>query len=264
MNESNTPRWGLRVWAVLVGLILAAPLLIVIPASFSGQASFAFPPSSFSLRWYEQLFTDPKWLGAISKSLWIALLVTVISTSIGTLAALGLRKMAPRYATLANGILIAPMVVPGMITAVATYAAFIGWGLTGNLPGFLLAHTVLALPFVVVSVSANLQSTDPQLEKAAASMGAGPIRTFFKVTLPGILPGVGAGALFAFIASLDEVVVSNFLQSPLVRTLPIEMLVSMTNEVDPTIAAVATVVLAATTLVLILPFLFRKPQEQGK
>ncbi|MEV7009843.1 ABC transporter permease [Streptosporangium sp. NPDC051022] len=256
-NENSSPGWGLRLWAVLVGLVLVAPTLIVVPLSFAGRASFAFPPKGWSLRWYQNIWQSPEWRDALLTSFQVGLLVTVVATLVGTAAAVGLHRRGGRLSAVLTGLLLAPMVVPGIVAAVAIYGVFLRWRLTGNLLGFVLAHCVLAIPFVLVAVSASLRGSDPVLLRAAASMGAGPLRAFWRVTLPSILPGVASGALFAFTTSFDEVVAASFLQSPRIRTLPVEMFVSVTNQVDPTIAAVSTVVLTITTLVVLLPMLVR-------
>jgi len=262
-DETTTGRgWVLHAWAVLVAVLLVAPMLVVIPISFTSKPSFKFPPDGYSLTRYVTMFTDRRWTEAIGTSLLLAVLVTLTCTVLGTAAALGLHRYGGRAATVVTGVLIAPLVVPGIVSAVAIYAVYLRWSLTGNLMGFLLAHTVLALPFVVITVTASLRSTDPTLERAAAILGAGAWRTFVRVTLPGIARGIGAGALFAFVTSFDEVIAASFLQSPAIRTLPIEMFVSVTNEVDPTIAAVSTVILALTTVVALLPSLTRNRQRK--
>lgn len=261
MSDTSRPGWGLKLWAVLVGVILVAPLAVVIPLSFAGKRSFKFPPDGLSLQWYQKLLTDADWTSAILTSLGIGIAVAAICTVIGTAAALGIHRVPGPLTTAIAGMLLAPMIVPGIVSAVAIYSVFIRWQLTGNAAGFLLAHTVLAVPFVIVTVTASLRSTDPLLNRAAASLGAGPLRIFARVTLPAILPGVGAGALFAFVTSFDEVVAASFLQSSRIRTLPVEMFVSVTNETDPTIAAVSTVILAVTSAIVLLPRVLRTTER---
>jgi putative spermidine/putrescine transport system permease protein len=263
VDETTGRGWVLRAWAVMVAIVLIAPMLAVVPISFSRKPSFNLPPNGYSTRWYQNMFADERWTQAITTSLLVGVLVTIACTVLGTAAAVGLHRFGGKVAAAVAGVLIAPMIVPGIVSAVAIYSVYLRWNLTGNLAGFLLAHTVLALPFVVITVTSSLASTDPTLERAAAVMGAGPWRTFFRVTLPGISRGIGAGALFAFVTSFDEVVTASFLQSPAVRTLPIEMFVSVTNEVDPTIASVSTVILALTTVVALLPILNRnRPRKR--
>ncbi|WP_067177337.1 ABC transporter permease [Microtetraspora niveoalba] len=254
---------GLRLWGALVGAVLIAPTLIVIPLSFTGKASFTFPPESWSLRWYQNFFTDPGWRDALLTSVRIALLVAVLASALGTAAALALDSGRVPGKGLINGLLLSPMVVPQIVAAIGVYAVFLKWGLAGTTLGFVLAHTALAIPFVIVAVSAVLRGYDRRLEQAAASLGAGPLTTFFQVTLPLILPGVLSGAVFAFVTSLDEVVIALYLQSPELHTLPVQMFSSVTVETDPTIAAASTLVLVVTTMLILLPQLLRRrsPEE---
>jgi putative spermidine/putrescine transport system permease protein len=243
---------------LLVGVWLVVPTLVVVPISFSGEDSFAFPPSSWGLEHYATFFTESSWLTSLLVSLQIALIVTVVATLLGTAAALALDRTSFRGRGALDGLFMAPLIIPGIVVAVALYAAFLGWGLIGTPLGFVVAHTVLALPFVVVNVAAALQNVDPVLGRAAAGLGASGWATFRQVTLPIIRPGVLAGALFAFVTSFDEVVVSLFVQSPQLQTLPVRMFTSVTNEVDPTIAAASTVVLVVSTALLGLVALTRR------
>lgn len=246
---------------VLIGAWLLVPTLIVIPISFSGEDSFAFPPTSWSLRHYHAFFTEPSWLNALLVSIQLAVIVTVIATVLGTAAAVALSRMAPRGRGVLNGLFLAPLIVPGIVVAIAVYAAFLQWGLIGTPVGFITAHTVLAIPFVTVNVGAALDGFDRTLERAAASLGASGSATFRRVTLPLIMPGVLSGAVFAFVTSFDEVVVSLFVQSPQLQTLPVRMFTSVTNEVDPTIAAAATVVVTLTTALLALAATLRRSRR---
>lgn len=253
----SRPGIGLKLWAILTGIILIAPLAVVVPLSFTAKKSFKFPPDGFSLKWYADFFADEAWLRALGNSLWIGVVVALLCCILGTLAALGIQRLPARVAGTVQALLLAPLIIPGIVSAVAIYSVFLKWKLSGNPVGFVLAHAVLAIPFVVVTVNASLASYDTTLDRAAASMGAGKLRTFFMVTLPLIAPGVGAGALFAFVTSFDEVVAAMFLQSPKIRTLPVEMFTSVTNEVDPTIAVVSTLILAVTSAVVLVPALTR-------
>ncbi len=262
MNERTRPGWGLRLWAVLVGMVLVAPTLVVVPLSLTDQRSFRFPPRGWSLQWYDNIWSDPAWRDSLLVSLRIGVLVTLVATLVGTAAALGLHRARGRVARLSTGVLLAPMIIPGIVAAVAIYSVFLHWGLTGTLTGFVLAHVTLGIPFVVVAVTASLRGTDPAQGRAAASLGASPLQTFFLVTLPAIRPGVASGALFAFVTSFDEVVAATFLQSPQIRTLPVQMFVSVTNQVDPTIAAVATLVTLVTTVLVVIPLTLRMRREE--
>lgn len=251
-------RIALRLWAVLVGAVLVVPTLVVLPLSFTGRRSFAFPPQDWSLDWYRNLFTDPGWRDSLLMSAQIALGVAVAATVLGTAAALALdRGRIPGKGAI-NGLLLAPMVIPQIVAAIGIYSVLLQWRLSGTVAGFVIAHTAIALPFVVVAVSAALRGYDRRLERAAASLGAGPLTTFGKVTLPIILPGVLSGAVFAFVTSLDEVVVALYLQSPTLHTLPVQMFSSVTVETDPTIASASSLVLVVTTALILLPQLLRR------
>jgi putative spermidine/putrescine transport system permease protein len=252
----------LKLFGVLVAFWLIAPILIVIPLSFNGKASFDFPPESWSTQWFETLFSNPEWSAALAHSFQIGLLVVVLATVLGTACAIGLDRGKIPGKGLIRALILAPMIIPVVIVAVGVYAVFLPWKLVGNQLGFVLAHTALAVPFVVVSVSASLNGFDRRLEQAAASLGASPVTTFFRVTLPLIMPGVFAGAVLAFITSFDEVVVALFLSDPQLRTVPVQMFNTLQN-VDPTIAAASTLVLAATTFVVLLAVMFNKDFREG-
>ena len=249
---SKTTRRILSVYAVMVGIWLVAPTAIVIPISFTDKASLVFPVTGWSMRWYENFFTDPAWINSMISSFKVAAVVAVIATVIGTAAAVGLhRRSGSRSNGVIQGVLLAPMIIPGIVLAVGVYAVFLRIGLTGTFFGFVLAHTVVAVPFVVVAVGASLQSFDTQLLAASASLGANHWTTFLKVTLPSIAPGVISGVLFAFIASFDEVILALFIQSPYLRTLPIKMFTSVTRDTDPTVAAASTLILCITTFMIL-------------
>ncbi len=253
-----SPPWYLRLVAILVAAWLIVPTLVVIPLSFTGEASFQFPPSEWSLRYYERFFTDPTWANALLNSVQVALLTTVFATTLGTAAAFALSRTRLRGLGAVRGLLLAPMTVPGIIVAIATYGAFLQWQLIGTPAGYVIAHTVLALPFVVITVSASLSTFDRRLERAAATLGASPRRTFLSVTLPLVAPGVASGAVFAFVTSFDEIVVSLFIQSATLQTLPVRMYTSVTTEIDPTIAAASSIIVVVTTALALLPQLLRR------
>lgn len=244
-------RMALIAFVVLVTGWLLIPTLAVIPLSFTGAPTFRFPPTSWSTMWYDNLIHDSGWIHAFATSLVVAVLSAIAATVLGTLAALGMRgRFIGRQ--IMSVLLLAPMVIPVVIFAVAVYAVFLPWGLTGTITGFVAAHSVLGIPFVFITVSAGLEGLDPRLSSAAANLGASPTKAFRVITLPLIAPSVLTGSLFAFMASFDEVVVSIFLVSPARRTLPVAMYESMTREIDPTVAAVATLIFMGTTLLLIV------------
>ncbi|WGW12032.1 ABC transporter permease [Saxibacter everestensis] len=256
MKHKTATQATLWTYSVLVAIWLIAPTLIVIPLSFTDKASLVFPPTGWSTRWYEKFFTDPTWMTALGNSFTVAVIVVIISTLIGTAAALGLHRWTRRNAAaVVQAGLLAPVVVPAIILAIGIYSIFLKFQLLGTVLGFVLAHSVLAMPFVVISVTAALANFDERLETAAASLGAGKWPTFFKVTLPLIIPGVVSGALFAFVTSFDEVVLSIFIKSPYLETLPVKMYGSVTRDTDPTIAAAATMIMLITTVIIVIGLL---------
>lgn len=254
-------------YCTLVGLFVLVPTLVVVPLSFSSVRSLRFPPPGWSTQWYSEFFTSPEWRDAALNSLRVAGVVTVLATTLGTMAALALLNSRRRWTRAARIFLVAPMIVPGVVIAVGMYYVFLRWQLTETFIGFVLAHTVLAIPIVVITVGASLQSFDTQLVRASQSLGAGPLTTFRTVTLPLILPGVLGGALFAFLTSFDESIVALFLSGPEMRTLPIEIFLSVTSSLDPTIAAASTVLLALTTLLMlafgVLTYVREKAEAHG-
>ncbi len=248
--RSRLPRVLLGLACLLVAIWLVAPTLVIIPMSFAQKKSLVFPPDGFSLQWYANFFSNPQWFGSLVVSLQIAAVVAVLATVLGTMAALGIERMRSRAGGLIRALLITPMIVPGVVLAIGIYAVYLDIRLVGTWTGYILAHTLLALPFVVIAVGANLAVFDERLETAAASLGASRLTTFFTITLPLILPGILSGMLFAFVTSFDEVIVSLFINSPALRTLPVQIFSSMTRDADPTVAAVGTLIFLGTTLVI--------------
>lgn len=242
----------------LTVFFLMAPTLVVVPMSFTASNALTFPPEGFSTRWYEKMVTDPQWSTGFVNSAQVAFLTAVLATTLGTLAALGTVRGRFPGRSAVNALILSPLIVPVIIIAIGMFSVFVSWKIAGSIVGLVLAHTALAMPFVVVNVATSLRTIDRNLELAAQSLGAGPIRTFRRITLPLILPGVLAGGLFAFITSWDEVVVSIFLTSARFRTLPAEMWEQVRQVVDPTVAAVSTTLLAVTTTVLVLAFVVRR------
>lgn len=261
-RRNRASRRVLHVYAVLVGLLLLLPTLIVIPVSFTDRRSLAFPPKGLSTQWYSNFFNDPQWYDSALYSIRIGLVVMVVATAVGTLGAVALANGRGRWRVPARGLLLAPMIVPGVITAIGIFYVFLELGITQTFIGFVLAHTVLAIPFVIVTVFASLQSFDRQLLLASASLGAGPLTTFVKVMLPLIAPGVATGALFAFLTSFDEAIVSLFLAGPFTRTLPVQIYQSVTAEIDPTIAAASTMLLFLTTVIILALGLLQTIRER--
>lgn len=245
--------WWLRVLVALVGLYFILPTLFVIPMSFTSTSTFQFPPQGFSLHLYENFFTDPVWLTSLRNSVLVALVAAVLATAVGTAAAVGLHQLTGRLAGFARTILMVSMVTPGIVIAVAVYISFLRWHLTGSFTGYVLAHAALGVPFVLVSVTSALGGFDQKLLRASASLGASPLHTFQRVTMPLISRGILTGAIFAFVTSFDEVVIALFLRSPTFQTLPVQMYNSVTVEVDPTIAAAASLVVTVVTVICLVP-----------
>lgn len=254
--------YALRVFCVLVFIFLVAPVFVVWPMSFSSAQFLEFPPPGWSVQWYEVYFHDLDWLAATRSSFLVALATTVCATVIGTLASMGLVRGRFRGKSVLIAFLISPMVIPLIITATGLYFMYGQLGWVETFHGMVIAHTVLATPFVVVVVAATLQGFDSTLERAAASLGASPIKAFFRVTLPIIAPGIVTGALFAFITSFDEVVVALFLSGIEWRTIPVKMFEGIRYEINPTITAVATMVIFIAVVVLTTAELLRRRGER--
>jgi putative spermidine/putrescine transport system permease protein len=249
----------------VVGLILfflAFPIIVVTIVSFSSATYLTFPPPAFGLRWYAAYFENVDWLKPTWLSIWVAAAVVVLSTFLGTLASLGIARLPRSLRVVVTGLVLSPLIVPGIVVAIGIYYAFSRYGLVGTPVAMVLAHTCLAVPFVVTSVSASLSGIDPRLEQAALSLGATPRATFFQVTLPLIQPGVLVGALFAFITSFDELVVALFLSGSGAVTLPRRMWDDLRFQIDPTIAAVSTLTIVLTVALMWGAHLLRKHAER--
>ncbi|WP_219209405.1 ABC transporter permease subunit [Variovorax boronicumulans] len=237
-------RIPLRAVAALVCIFLVLPSAVVIVASFTSSASLDFPPQDYSLRWYRALVNDAQWRSAASISFQVALAAMAISTSLGLLAAYGVSKISSEgRKKAAYAVLIAPLVVPSVVFAIAMFGVLAQWGLIGTREGLIVAHTVGCIPYVFVVVYGALLMMDPRLEMAAQSLGATRARTIFRVVLPTIGPALVSGAVLAFIHSFDEVVITSFVAGVSVETLPLKMWVDIQNKVDPTIAAVSTLLI---------------------
>ena len=253
----------------LIFLFLIFPILVIIPLSFNSvpfftftQEMLSFNPEGYSLRWYEDFFTNRNWRGAVNNSFIIAIFSTLIATSLGTLAALGLSRRNVPYRTLMMAILISPMIVPLIISACGMFFFYSRVHLQGTHLGVILAHAALGTPFVVITVTATLVGFDRSLIRAANSLGADGVTTFFKVVVPLIIPGVISGALFAFITSFDEVVVILFVGSFKQRTIPWQMFSGIREHISPTILAVATLLVLVSVALLTTLELLRRRSER--
>jgi putative spermidine/putrescine transport system permease protein len=265
-----------RVWHYIFRTICAAifvflmfPILVIIPLSFNAQDFFTFTPAmlaldpeGYSLKHYRDFFGNQDWQLAMRNSLTIAPMATLISVGLGTLAAIGLSQSHVPFKRAIMAILISPMIVPLIISAAGMYFFFSSIGLQGTYWGVVLAHAILGIPFVIITVTATLVGFDRSLTRASANLGAGPVRTFFKVQLPLILPGVISGGLFAFITSFDEVVVVIFVGSAAQKTLPWQMFIGLREQISPTILAVATLMVFLSILLLTALELLRRRNER--
>ena len=253
-------------FCTLVFVFLLAPILVIVPLSFNAEPYFTFTegmlrfdPDAFSLRWYRQIVEDDAWTRGLANSLIIGVSATLLATALGTLAALGLANPAMPARRFAMGLLISPMVTPVIISAAGMFFFYSRMGLTQSHVGLILAHAALGTPFVVITVTATLSGFDANLTRAAASLGASPLRAFRDVQLPLIAPGVISGALFAFATSFDEVVVVLFMAGVDQRTIPRQMWAGIREEISPAILAVATfLIFFAVTLLLTAEWLRRR------
>jgi putative spermidine/putrescine transport system permease protein len=261
--------WSFRAICVAVLFFLIMPILVIIPLSFNQENFFTFTkgmlaldPAAYSLKHYQDFFTSSDWQQALRNSLTIAPVATLIAVVLGTVAAVGLSQPHVPFRGVIMAILISPMIVPLIISAAGMYFFYSRLGLQGTYWGVVLAHAALGIPFVIITVTATLVGFDRSLVRAAANMGAGPVRTFFKVQMPLILPGVISGALFAFITSFDEVVVVLFVGSAGQKTLPWQMFIGLREQISPTILAVATMLVAISVVLLTVLELLRRRSER--
>ncbi|MEL7114191.1 MAG: ABC transporter permease subunit [Pseudomonadota bacterium] len=272
--------YGFRIICGAIFVFLITPILVVMPLSFNAQDFFTFTPemlaldpAGFSLKHYNDFFTNNEWQRSFKNSLIIAPIATVISVTLGTLAAIGLSQSHVPGKRAIMAILISPMIVPLIISATGMFFFYssIGnfmegtLGLNKTFVGYvkvILAHAVLGIPFVIITVTATLVGFDRSLTRAAANMGAGPVKTFFSVQMPLILPGVISGGLFAFITSFDEVVVVLFVGSASQKTLPWQMFTGLREQISPTILAVATILVVISVLLLATVEMLRRRSER--
>jgi len=294
MSLPSYAGWGERLWyytfraiCALIFIFLITPIIIVIPLSFNVEPYFSFTsgmltlePEAYSLRWYKDIFTNgmanpdattgwwsdawnnAQWIRSMRNSFFIGILATIISTCIGTLAAVGLARSEMPWKNQIMALLISPMIVPLVITAAGAFKAFSTLNLAYTYTGIILAHAVLGTPFVIITVTATLVGFDQSLVRAAQSMGATPVRTFFKVQMPLIMPGVISGALFAFITSFDEVVVVIQMAAAEQRTIPRQMFSGIREQISPTILAVATILVIISIALLATLELIRRRSER--
>ncbi|MCV6598585.1 MAG: ABC transporter permease [Mangrovicoccus sp.] len=258
-------RW--TAWAVLAFLML--PILIIVPLSFNAEPYFSFTegmlaldPAAYSTRWYEAIFTDPKWLLSIKNSFIIGIAAAALATLLGTVAAVGLASPVMPFKRLITALMLSPMIVPLIIIAAGMFFFYTKFNLVGSYAGLIIAHAALGVPFVIITVTATLTGFDRSLYNAGISMGAHPVKVFWDVVVPLIRPGVISGGLFAFVTSFDEVVLVLFLAGPEQRTIPRQMFSGLREQINPTILAVATLLILLSVAMLVTLELLRRRSER--
>lgn len=246
MNGSAATINRLLAWALLLFLVL--PALVAIPVSLTPKRFLSMPKGDYSLRHFEYLFTSPEWMSSFVQSAIIAVSSAMLATLLGTLCAIGLWRISSRAGEAVRAFLLLPLIIPPIISAMAFYRLWIPLGLLDTYLGLIVAHTILATPMVLITVSASLANFDPRLEQASRNLGAPMSTTLRRVILPSIRPGVMAGAVFAFILSWDEIVVALFISKFSVYTLPRRMWNGIRENTDPTVAAAAVVLIGVTLI----------------
>jgi putative spermidine/putrescine transport system permease protein len=251
-------RWILVSIGVLVVLFLLLPIIFIAALSFGDSQWLIFPPPGWTLHWYRQLFTDSTWIDALFNSAKVAVMVTILSVTLGLLAALALTRGKFVGRNVLQTFCLTPMVLPVVVLAVALYAFFLRLGLNGTVTGFVLGHLIIALPFSIITISNSLASFDISLEEAAQICGASPLQVKLRVTLPSIRLGLFAAAIFSFLVSWDEVVLSIFMASPTLRTLPVLIWSTLRQDLTPVIAAASTLLIGITVVMMLLVSLIKK------
>lgn len=261
-NKLGAWKWGLIGICTLMALFLLLPILFIVALSFGSSRWLIFPPPDWTLKWYAELFADPRWLQAALTSAKIGVIVMVLSVALGLLASLALVRGKFRGRAVLRAFFLTPMVLPVVIVAVALYAAFLRLGLNGTLLGFVIAHLIVALPFAIITITGALESFDPAIEDAAILCGASPWEARLRVTLPGISHGVFSAAIFSFLISWDEVVLAIFMASPSLQTLPVKVWTTLRQDLTPVIAAASTLLVALTVLLMVAAALIRKGKSE--
>lgn len=242
----------------LVSAFLLLPVIFIVLLSFGSSRWLAFPPPGWTLKWYEELFADPSWFTAAATSARIAAMTAVLAVFIGLLASFALVRGRFHGRETLRGLLLTPMVLPVVVFAIAIYAFFLRLGLGGTTIGFVIAHTVLALPFAIIPIATALEGFDKSIEDAAIVCGASPLEAKIRITLPSIRIGIFSAAIFSFLASWDEVVVAIFMASPTLQTLPVKIWGSLRQDLSPVIAAASSFLVLLTLLLMIVTALLRR------
>lgn len=255
-------RMAISAFAILVLAFLVVPIVVIFPLSFSSGEILTLPTPGWSLQWYEDFFLNERWTQATINSVIVGTATMVLATILGTLAAFGINMAKFRGKAVVIGILTLPMVVPLIVTASSLYLGFSRIGLVNSLTGLVVAHTIIATPYVVMTVLATVQTFDMTLVRAALALGANPYRAFREVVLPLIMPGVVAGAIFAFATSFDELVVAIFITGPGEFTLPRQMFAGLREMLSPTIAAAAVIMILFSAVLLVVAEVTRSYGER--
>ncbi|VDS08770.1 Sulfate transport system permease protein CysW [Paracoccus haematequi] len=250
-NQTGSPLL-VRAFVLIALLWLIIPVLIVIPMSFSSARFLAFPPPGWSLRWYQAFLGSPEWMAAARTSLIVAVAASLIATVIGTAAAYALNMSQSKLVRSLQVVLLLPLVVPVVITAVGVFLVYAKVGLIATMTGLVLANVMLGMPYVITSVLVGLRKFDPTQEMVARSLGMNRWRAFFTVVLPQIRPSVVTGTLFAFISALDETIVALFISGGENQTLTKRMFTALRDEIDPTIAAISTLLTGVSFILVLL------------
>jgi putative spermidine/putrescine transport system permease protein len=256
-------RWVLLAIGGAVALFLLLPIFFIVALSFGDSQWLIFPPPGWTLEWYRQLFTDSGWIDSLMTSAKIAVIVTVLSVTLGFLASQALVRGKFRGRKTLQAFFLTPMVLPVVVLAVALYAFFLKIGLNGTLVGFVIGHLIIALPFSIIAISNSLESFDTSLEDAALICGAGPLEVKWRVTLPAIRLGLFAAAIFSFLASWDEVVVSIFMASPTLQTLPVRIWSTLRQDLTPVIAAASSLLVGLTVVLMLAGALVRRARVEA-
>jgi putative spermidine/putrescine transport system permease protein len=251
-------RWALLGVGAAVSLFLLLPVLFIVALSFGDSQWLMFPPPGWTWRWYGMLFSDPGWLDSLITSVELGVVVMVLSVVLGLFASLALTRGSFRGRALLKAFFLTPMVLPVVVLAVALYAFFLRIGLTGTLVGFVIGHLIIALPFSIIAISNSLESFDTALEDAALICGASPFEVKWRVTLPAIRLGLFAAAIFSFLASWDEVVVSIFMASPTLQTLPVRIWSTLRQDLTPVIAAASSLLVCLTVILMLLGLVLKR------
>lgn len=251
-------KWVLSGITGLVTAFLLLPIVFIAALSFGSSQWLIFPPPAWTLRWYGELFADPRWLESAWTSFFIAVIVAGLSVTLGFITAYGLVRGSFRGRETLKAFFLTPMILPVVILAVALYALFLRLGLNGTLIGFILAHLIVALPFAILTITGALDGFDKSFEDAAVLCGASPVEAVIRVTLPGIAHGLFSAAVFSFLASWDEVVLAIFMASPELQTFPVKIWTTLRQDLSPVIAAASTLLVVITIALMLLISLIRR------